>query len=75
MDTKTHTQYVLTDKFILAQKLTMLIVQPTDYMELRRKHDQGVDASVLHRGENRMIVEGGCRGDLRKREEGEGKER
>jgi hypothetical protein len=47
-DTKEHTWYVLTDKWILTQKLTMQMVQPTDNMEHRRKKDKGVDASVLH---------------------------
>ena len=32
-------------------------IQPTDHMELRRKEDQGVDASVLHRRRNRIIWE------------------
>jgi hypothetical protein len=47
-DTKEHTWYVLTDKWILAQKLTMPTIQFTDHMEFRRKEDQGVDASILH---------------------------
>ena len=34
----------------------MPMIQPTDHMELRRKEDQDVDASVLHRGWNRMIL-------------------
>jgi hypothetical protein len=38
--------YVLTDKWILAQKLTMPIIQTTDYMELRWKENQGMDASI-----------------------------
>jgi hypothetical protein len=41
-------QYVLTDKWILPQKLTVLITQPIDHTELKRKKDQGVDASGLH---------------------------
>jgi hypothetical protein len=45
------------------------MIQPIDYMELRRKKDLGVDASVLHWGGNRMIMRG--RGDLERREEGE----
>jgi hypothetical protein len=31
---------VLTDKWILAPKLTMPMIQPTDNMELRRKEDR-----------------------------------
>jgi hypothetical protein len=46
-DTKEHTWHVLT-KWILAPKLTMPIVQPTDHMESRKKVDQGVDAWDLH---------------------------
>jgi hypothetical protein len=30
---------VLNDKWILAQKLTMPMTQPTDYMEFKRKED------------------------------------
>jgi len=43
------------------QKRTMPMIQPTDHMELRKKEDQGVDASVLHRVGSKMIkeVEGG----------------
>ena len=39
----------------------MFMTQPTDHIELRRKEDQSVDASILHREGNRMIweVEGG----------------
>jgi hypothetical protein len=40
--------YILADKLILAQMLTMPTIQPTDLTELRRKEDQGVDASVVH---------------------------
>ena len=40
--------YVFNDKWILVQKLIMPMIQPTDHIELRKKEDQGVDASVLH---------------------------
>ena len=43
-----HTWYVLTDKCILAPKLTMPMIQPTGHMELRRMEDQGVNASIIH---------------------------
>jgi hypothetical protein len=36
---KPHTWYVLTDKWILAPKLTMLMIQPTAHMEPRRMED------------------------------------
>ena len=45
--TKEHTWYVITDKWILAPKLTMLMIQPTDHMELRRKKGWIVDVSFL----------------------------
>jgi hypothetical protein len=62
LNLKEHTWYVLTDKWILAQKLTVPRIQPTYHMELRRKEDQVVDASVLHRRGKRMIAGGGWRG-------------
>jgi hypothetical protein len=34
----------------------MPVIQPTDDMELRRKEDLSVNASVLHRRGNRMIA-------------------
>jgi hypothetical protein len=61
-DAKEHTWYVFTDKWILAHKFTMPMIQPTDQMELRRMEDQGVDVSVLHRVGTRMILGGGGRG-------------
>lgn len=45
---KKPTHFVLTEKRILSKKLTIAMIKPTDHMELRRKEDQGVDASVLH---------------------------
>ena len=48
LNTKEHKWYVLTNKWILAQKLTMSMVQSTDHMKSRKKEDKGVDASVLH---------------------------
>jgi hypothetical protein len=55
---------------MLVQKLTMPMIQLTEHMELRRKEDQGVDASVLHKGRNKMIAGGEERRDLGWREEG-----
>jgi hypothetical protein len=40
--TEEHTWYALTDKWILTPKLTMLMIQLTDHMELRKKEDQGL---------------------------------
>jgi hypothetical protein len=45
---KGHTWYVLTDKWIVAQKLRIPTIQPTDHMEFRMKEDQGMGAIVLH---------------------------
>ena len=48
----------------------MPMIQPTDHMELRRKEDQGVDVSTLHKGRNSMIVESGDRVYLAGKDEG-----
>ena len=47
-DTNEDLRYVLTDKWILAQNLTRPILKPTEYMELRKKKDQGMNVPVLH---------------------------
>ena len=47
--TKECTCYVLTDKWILAQKLWIPKIQFTDYMKLKNMQDQCVDASVCLR--------------------------
>jgi hypothetical protein len=62
VDTKEHTWYVITDKWILVQKLIMPRMQCTEHVELRSKEDQGVDASVLHWVRNRIIMGSGGRG-------------
>ena len=46
--TKEHTWYVSPEKLIFALKFTMSRIHPTDTMDLRRKGDQGMAASVLH---------------------------
>ena len=51
--TKEHTWSVLTDKWILAQKLGIPKIQFTDHMKLKMKEDQSVDASVLLRMGNK----------------------
>jgi hypothetical protein len=35
---------------MFAQKLKIPTIQPTNNMELRKKEDQSMDASILHRG-------------------------
>ena len=51
--TKEHTWYVLTDKWILAQKLRIPKIPFTDHMKLKKKEDQSMDASVLLRRRNK----------------------
>jgi len=53
--TKKHTWYALTGKWILAQKLGLPKIQSTDHMELKKKEDQSVDASVLLRRGNKNV--------------------
>ena len=44
---KEQAWYVLTDKWILAQKLQITRIKFTDHMNLNKKEDQSVGASVL----------------------------
>jgi hypothetical protein len=57
---------VHTNKWILTQNFTMPMIQPTDYMECRRKEDQGVDASVLQTPYPTLLPwsRGACRQEL-----------
>jgi hypothetical protein len=48
--------YALTDKWILAQKLRISKIQFTDHMRLKKKEDQNVDASVLLRKGNKILM-------------------
>ena len=41
---------------ILAQKLRLPKIQFTDYMKLKKKEDQSVHASVLHRRGNKILT-------------------
>ena len=70
-DTKEHTWYVFTHKWIFALNFTMPVIQPSDTMDLRRKEDRGIAASILHWGANRMRVGGWGIGDLGGTEEEE----
>jgi hypothetical protein len=58
--TKEHTWFILTDKWILAQKFIISKIQFTDHTKLKKKEDQSVDASVLLRRGNK-ILKGGNR--------------
>jgi hypothetical protein len=52
--TKEHTCFVLTDKWILAQKLGIPQIQFTVHLKLKKKEDQSVDTSVLLRRGNKI---------------------
>jgi hypothetical protein len=53
---KEHTWYAFTHKWILAQKLRISKIQFTDHMKLKKSEDQSVDASILLRRENKILV-------------------
>ena len=55
--TKEYTWYALTGKWILAQKLEIPKIQFTDHMKLK-KEDQSVDALVLLRMDNKILLGG-----------------
>jgi hypothetical protein len=61
-DTKEHTWYLLT------QKLRISKIEFTDHMQLKKKEDQNVVTSILHKMGNKIITEG-------KGREGTGRER
>ena len=65
--TQTHTHkyiwYVFTDKWELAQKFSIPMIEPTKHMELKKKKDQSVDASLLPRRGNKIILIGRKYGD------------
>ena len=54
--TKEHTRYSNTDKWILAQKFGIPKKQFIDHMKLKRKEDQSVDASILLRRGNKILM-------------------
>ena len=53
-----NTPYVVTDKWILAQKSRILNIQFTDHIKSTKKKDQNVDASVLLRSVNKILTGG-----------------
>ena len=55
--TKEHTWYVLTDKWILAQKLRIPKIQFAKHKKIK-KEDQSVDTSILLRRGNKIPMEG-----------------
>jgi hypothetical protein len=56
----------------ITQKLRIPPIQSTNHMELKKKEDQSIDASIQHRMENKIIQEVEGRSDLEGREDGEG---
>ena len=54
--TKEHTWYVLTDKWILGKERGIPTIQLTNHIKLKRKEDQRVDALVLSRRKNNIIM-------------------
>ena len=50
--------YALTDKWILVQKLGIPKIQFIDHVKIKKKEDQSVDASVLLRRGNKILMEG-----------------
>jgi hypothetical protein len=48
--------YALTDKWILPYNLRIPKIQFTDHMKLKKKEDQIVDASVLLRKANKILI-------------------
>jgi hypothetical protein len=52
-----HTQYLLVDKWILAQKLRIPKIQFAKHMKLQKKEDQSVDTSILLRRGNKIPME------------------
>ena len=48
---------VLTDKWILAQKLGIPKIQFTDHMKLKKKEDHSMGTFILLRGGNKILME------------------
>ena len=74
-DTEELTWYVFAGKWILAQKLRISMIQPTNHMQLKKKEDKSVEASVLHRIGNKIITGNRGRENLVGKEGQEGKKR
>jgi hypothetical protein len=55
--TKEHTWYVLTNKWILAQKLEIPKIQFSKHMNLKKKEDQSVDTLFLLRRGNKIPIQ------------------
>ena len=55
---KEHTWYALADKWILGQMLRIPNIQSTNHMELKKKEDLSVDASIQNRRGNKILTGG-----------------
>jgi hypothetical protein len=55
---KQNTWYAHTDKWILDQKFGIPKIQFTDHMKLKKKGDQSVATSVIHRRGNKIPTAG-----------------
>lgn len=58
LDTKAHTCYVLTNKFILAQMLRITMIQLTDNRKIKKKEGKIVDVSILLIMVKKIIMRG-----------------
>jgi hypothetical protein len=57
--------------YLLSQKPRIPTIQPTNYIELKKKEDESVDASILHSRGSKIITGGrGREGPEKEREEG-----
>ena len=56
--TKEHTWYILTDKWLLVQKLRIPKIQFTEQMKLKKKDDQSMGTLVLLRRVKKILMEG-----------------
>jgi hypothetical protein len=70
--TKEHTWYVLTDKWILTQKLRIPKKQFAKHMKLKKKEDQSMDTWFLLRMGNKIPVEGATETNFGAQPEGMG---
>jgi len=70
-----HTYYVLIDKWILGKNLRILTIQLTDHMKVKKKQGQSMDASVLLKRRNKIIMVGRGRDRPEKKRKREGREK
>ena len=54
--TKEHTWYTHMEKWVLGKKFIITTKQHTDHMKFKKKKDPSVDASILLRRRNKIIM-------------------